>query len=407
MRGSVFKRCSRCGARVNQRRCGKCGGDSFSWNYVIDIGRDSTGRRRQRLRGGFPTKRDADRALRELLLSLDRGGYVQPKRTLEGFLREEWLPSIKGRVKANTFRDRRLCVESYIVPRVGALPLQELNVTHVNQLYGELLTTGSEDGMGLSPASVRRTHVVLRRALSDAVRWGLVARNVTDHADPPSTKQVTVARRQAMRTWTAEQLRAFLITTRSHRFHALWLVAATTGMRRSELLGLRWDDVDLDSRVLTCRWTLISAGGQPVHEDSQKTDASGRTVNLDQHTVACLRAHRVSQAQERLAAGPAWPDQGLVFTWEDGRGLHPDGVSHEFARLVEASGLPRIRLHDVRHTHATLMLKAGVHPKIVSERLGHSSVAFTLDTYSHVLPGMQAEAAELFADMVVGDTNWS
>ncbi len=146
---------------------------------------------------------------------------------------------------------------------------------------------------------------------------------------------------------------------------------------------------------------------QPVHEDSQKTDASGRTINIDQHSAASLRAHRVAQAQERLAAGPAWSDQGLVFTWEDGRGLHPDWVSHEFARLVEESGLPRIRLHDVRHTHATLMLKAGVHPKVVSERLGHSSVAFTLDTYSHVLPGMQAEAAELFADMVVGGANGS
>ncbi|MDQ3931623.1 MAG: site-specific integrase, partial [Actinomycetota bacterium] len=146
---------------------------------------------------------------------------------------------------------------------------------------------------------------------------------------------------------------------------------------------------------------------RPVHEDSQKTDASGRTINLDRRTAASLRVTRVTQAQERLAAGPAWSDHGLAFTWEDGRGLHPDWVSHEFARLVEKAGLPRIRLHDVRHTHATLMLKAGVHPKIVSERLGHSSVAFTLDTYSHVLPGMQAEAAEMFADLVVGDMNSS
>lgn len=133
-----------------------------------------------------------------------------------------------------------------------------------------------------------------------------------------------------------------------------------------------------------------------------KTDASGRTINLDPQTTATLRAHRATQAQERLAAGPAWHDHGLVFTWEDGRGPHPDWLSHEFVRLVERAALPRIRLHDVRHTHATLMLKAGIHPKIVSERLGHSSVAFTLDTYSHVLPGMQAEAAQIFAEFVLG-----
>ena len=243
---------------------------------------------------------------------------------------------------------------------------------------------------------------MLRKSFNDAVRWGHVQRNVALLADPPPQKAVQASRRRSMRTWNELDLRRFLNSTKPHYLYALWMFAAATGMRRSELLGVRWADVNLRTATVSVRQTVLDTaeGYRPVED--QKSTLSARTIHLDRRTVAMLVAHREAQEDLGRTAGPAWQNNDLVFPRQDGSWWNPPAISLAFMRAVKVAGVPRIRLHDVRHTHATLLLASSVNPKVVSERLGHSSVAFTLDTYAHIMPGMQPEAAERFMELVFG-----
>jgi integrase len=237
----------------------------------------------------------------------------------------------------------------------------------------------------------------LHKALADAVKWGLAQRNIASLADPPK------ATKTPMRSWDAEQLRQCLVAIEDDRLRALWTLAASTGMRRSELLGLGRASVDLYAKRLSVRDTLVVARTTPVLRRSEgKSSAAHSTIALDSETVEVLREHRRRQLEERIAAGPIWENLDLVFTREDGSLLRPGWVTKRFRHLVEAAGLPWIGLHGLRHTHATMALLAGVPAKVVSERLGHSSVSITLDRYSHVLPNMQSDAAERIAEVTYG-----
>ena len=234
---------------------------------------------------------------------------------------------------------------------------------------------------------------MLLKAFNDAVDDQLLPRNPAEraHRAGPNHFQIT--------TWTAEQLRTFLTAVQDDRLYALWRLAAATGMRRAELLGLRWRDVDLERTRLSVVQTRLKAGGT-TYFDAPKTPRSRRSIALDDVTVEILRRHRVRQHAERLAVGPAYADHDLIFCTHDGAPLDPDGTRARFYRLSDLAGLPRIRLHDLRHTHATLGLLADVHPKVMQERLGHSSVAFTLDIYSHAVPTMQDQAAQSFSGLI-------
>jgi integrase len=234
--------------------------------------------------------------------------------------------------------------------------------------------------------------------LRDAVRWGLLQRNPVDAADPPALR-VTAA--NEMKTWSAKELKTFRKATKDDRLHPLWRLLASTGMRRGEAVGLRWADVDLDGAnpCLMVRQALIAAGYQAAFSEP-KTKRGRRTIWLDSETAEALVVWREAQDLERKRARELWKETGLVFTRQDGTGWHPDRVSKLFEASVSASGLPRIRLHDLRHTQATLALAASIHPKIVSDRLGHSTVAFTLDVYSHCVPALAQDAAEKIAALV-------
>lgn len=386
------------------RSCPRCRSSSTSWAFRTYIGKDADGAWIEERRGGFTTRRDAERALTEVAASVARGTYVRSSNlTLGEYLRAEWLPATAPpRVRHETWDDRRRNLEQHVITRIGGVHLQELTTAHLNRLYGELLVDGRRDGTGgLSPTSVRRIHAMLRKALNDAVRWGLLERNVALIADPPPMRAVRAARRRSMRTWTEMQLRTFLASTEDHELHAMWVVAAFAGLRRSEVLGLRWSDVDLDGAVLAVRATVLpGADGYQLVED-QKSAESARTIHLDRHSVAILRRQRQAVDAARSTAGVAWQDHDLVFPRVDGCWWNPPAITLAFGRAVKTADVPHIRLHDLRHTHATLLLRSGVNPKVVSERLGHSSVAFTLDTYAHVMPGMQPEAAELFRGLVM------
>jgi integrase len=216
------------------------------------------------------------------------------------------------------------------------------------------------------------------------------------NASPATWRTVPIppkVSRPEMSVWTGEQLRAFLASLASDRLSAAFLLAATSGMRRGEILGLRWSDVDLDAGRLAVRQQLVTTGYR-LSFTEPKTNKGKRALDLDPATVGALRAHRSRQLEERLAWGEGYQDPGLVFTSEDGGPLHPQSFSGSFERHVRASGLPPIRLHDLRHTYATIALGAGMHPKVVSERLGHASITITLDTYSHVIPWLDKQEAD-------------
>ena len=354
----------------------------------LDLGRGPDGKRTFKYHSGYPTRRAAQQARTELLGALDRHSYVAPdKTTLDDYLRGQWLPVVQTRLRPGTWVEYRRKVETHLIPAIGQVPLQQLTTAMLNALYQQLLDRG------VGPRTVQYVHATIRKALNDAVRWGLLVRSPAHYAVAPRP------RRTELRTWTADELRGFLEFVRSDRLSTVWQLAALTGMRRGEVLGLRWCDLDLEAGWLSVRQTLIVVDNQPQISEP-KTARGRRRIAVDPETVAALRAHHKLQAADRLAAGPAWQGSDLVFTRPDGASLHPEYVRRRFDRLLQRAGLPRIHLHDLRHTHATLALQAGVHPKVVSERLGHATVAMTLDIYSHTIPALQQDAAATIASLV-------
>jgi len=382
MRGSIRKR-----------------GSTYTW--YISVPDPVTGERRQRSKGGFRTKKACQEALNEALARLREGTFVRPSpRGLGAFLVDEWLPAVRPpRVRPSTWDSYRMAVERHIVPALGGVLLQGLTPAHLTAFYRTLLDDGRRDGRGgLAPKSVRNVHGVLHAALRDAVRWGYLPRNVATAADLP--KGMT----PEMHVWSPDQLRAFLEHLRGDPLYAAWLLLATTGMRRGEIAGLRWVDVDLDAGRVSPRRPRVVVNYKVVVSEP-KTAKGRRSLALDPATVAALREHRTRQLQQRLAIGPRWQDSGLVFTWPDGRPIHPHRFSKWFEQHTRAASLPKIRLHDVRHSYATAALAAGVPAKVVSERLGHANIAITMDTYGHVLPGLDAQAAGTVARLILGDAD--
>lgn len=303
------------------------------------------------------------------------------------FLVELWLPHIRSTIRSTTYYSYCGISRTHIIPAMGDELLSEVSPQLLNGLYSRLLAAGhTKRSGGLAPSSVVRIHATLHRAFRDAVRWGHLSENPADRADPPKQGLHAVE----MTTWTAAELRRFLGAITKESDYAYWLLLAMTGMRRGEVLGLRWQDVDLERRVISVRQTVVAVGGEREFS-TPKTSRGHRRVALDSGTVASLKA-----LWGRLPTNST----GLIFATKDGGPLSGSAVTKRFQSLISQLDLPRIRLHDIRHTHATLALEVGVHPKIVSERLGHSTVALTLDIYSHATPHMQAEAAERLGELM-------
>ena len=367
-----------------------------TWSYVLYLGRGPDGKKQQKWVGGFRTRREAEAALTEALERVRTGTWADPGRQTVGEYLEDWLTAVRPSLRSSTATSYEHTLRKWVVPRIGHLRLGALSSAKLSALYGELLRSGRHDGKGgLSARSVAYTHRIVTHALKDAVAWGLLARNPAAHVDPPRVA------RPEMQVWTQKEVQRFLVSVADDRLYALWTVLLATGLRRGEALGLRWDDVDLDRRRLSIQ-RAVTVVDYEIVVSEPKTARGRRSVSIDPTTAAVLVAHRKRQLEERLAWGPAWQDSGYVFTTEDGRVLHPQRVTQVFKRLASEAGLPPIRLHGLRHTAATLALTAGIHPKVVSERLGHATVGITLDTYSHVGEGLQEEAATRVAGMIFG-----
>lgn len=356
-----------------------------TWYLIYEAPRTADGHRRRKWeRTDAKTKADAQRALRQRLSEIENGGYVEVTRLSLGEFLDRWLKDYAGpRIRPAAFKDYESAMRLHVKPTLGEKVLAKLTPMDIQRLYGQLLESG------VSAHRVFRVHRVLRQALSHAVRWQAVARNVADAVSPPKPG------RREMSTLDPEQARRLMETVRGTELEGPVSLAVYTGLRRSEVLGLRWKDTDLQTAALQVVQSLQrTPDGLTVLPP--KTARSRRRVALSPQAVALLRKHHARQAEHRLAAGPAWEDGDWLFTRADGRPMSPDALSHQFAQVARGLGLPGTGLHMLRHSHASLLLTQGIHPKIVSERLGHSTVSITLDTYSHVLPGLQEAAAVAF-----------
>ncbi len=374
------------------------------WQYVLDQGPDPiTGARRQRRKRSFDTSAAASTALATAKREITLGTYVEPTTLTLGSYLMSWLdsPAVTGKAPKTASSYRQIMTQ-YVIPHIGQIPLQKLTAIALDDLYALLLESGGARSNALGNRSVRLTHTVLSTALSSAERKGLINRNVARFADPPSAKS---AKAPEPETWTPAELRSFLDATTDHRLGTLFHLAALTGMRRGEICGLAWDNLDLDVGEVRVRRALILVDGAPQYGPPKSTQ-SRRTVNIDAETVAVMRRYRRAQKEARLLAGEGWEDTGLVFTGPTGQYIHPDNVTTDFKKAVVAmkGTVAQLHLHGLRHTHTTHLLAAGVNPRVVSERLGHHSVAFTLDVYGHVMPGQQADAAAAVAALLNSST---
>jgi integrase len=358
--------------------------DDGRWHGFVSMGKKENGRRDRRHVSGAK-RADVVTKVRALESKRDAGMVEAAGRapTVAEWL-DHWLDNIAARkVRARTLESYRSTVRLHVRPGVGHHRLDRLQPEHLELLYAALADKG------LGPASILRAHRVLSRALRVATQRGKVARNVATLVDPP-----TVRRPQTALPLTAEEAKSVLAAAQRHRNAARWTVALAVGLRQSEALGLRWSDVDLINGTLTVRRGLHRVAQQGLVYEEPKADRSRRTLALPSQLVEALRAHRVAQLGERVAAGPLWEDNDVLFAQPNGRPIERKSDWRAWKRLLSEAGVRDVRLHDGRHTAATLLLSEGVHPRVVMEVLGHSQMRTTTDTYSHVMPALGQDAAE-------------
>jgi integrase len=361
------------------------------WAIVIDLRDSKTGKRKRKWHSFAGTKRGAQEKCAQLITELKSGNYVEAsKETISEFF-ERWLLDIKSRVSPRTHERYAEIVRKNIVPVLGAIPLKKLRPADISNAYATALSSGRRKGTGgLSTRTVLHIHRVLKQGLGQAVQWEMLARNPCDGVKPPKVQP------KPMQTYDLAQTVELIEAMRGARLFVPVLLAVLCGLRRGEIAALLWQHVDLAAGQIA----VVQSAEQTKAGVRYKEPKSGRarTVALSATVVEELRAHRLRQAEELLRLGTRLTDSTFVCAREDGEPMQPDSFTHDWDRKIAGTTLPRLRFHDLRHAHATHMLSSGVHPKVASERLGHSKIGITLDLYSHVLPNMQADAAALVDD---------
>lgn len=361
-----------------------------SYSIKISLGKDNvTGKYRYQWLTVRGSRKDAEKKLSEVLHQVNTGSYMIPGKVKVTEYFDRWLAEYaQVNISPRGFERYRDIVRDYFKPVIGNLLLTQLKPEHLQKCYSDW------QKKGLSAGTVSYHHAVMHRALVTAVKWGLVSRNVADAVDVPRV------RRGDMQTWDEHELARFLEASKTSQYYELFYLALFSGMRRSELLALRWQDIDLIlGQVSVSRGLHHLKDGSYVYTQP-KSAKSRRTIALSPATSLMLKRYYETKQMDASMMGIKVADSDLIFSTLEGKPLRPNTVTRAWSTLAVKSGIKRIRLHDARHTHASLMLKQGIHPKIVQERLGHSTIAMTLDVYSHVAPGMQEAAAQRFDDLV-------
>ncbi len=358
-----------------------------NWYAVIST-RDPAGRRKVKFISlpDAKGKTEAKRHLARIVTEMDSGAYVEPDKVTVAQFLERWLNHIKTQVEPNTFQRYFEYCTNNIIPALGDARLTKLRPEQVSDFYSKALSGGRHDGKdgGLSPRTVHHIHVVLKQALTQACVWRAISNNPAALVKPPK-----VARKE-MPTVDTDATAKMIEAARGTSVFIPILLGVLCGLRRGEICGLRWRSVALDAGRLSVVASVVKVRGD-VREKSPK-NGKGRAVTLPPMLITELRRHRLQQSEGLLRIDVRLTDDHHVFIGEDGAAVYPSSVTRSFSRFLRRHGLPQIRFHDLRHSHATHLLAAGVHPKIAQERLGHSNIGITLDTYSHVLPGMQEDA---------------
>lgn len=364
-----------------------------------------------------PAKSSEAKALRDKIMTDYRQGtYIAPThRPLKDYL-DEWLSGYKYSLKPTTHESYASFIKHHISPEIGGITVPNLRPSHLRKLYAKKLTSGRADKKegGLSPRSVKYIHTILLLALGHAVQDEIVSRNVAELVDPPRQEKPQI------KYWEWEQAKRFLAATEKDRYHLFYLIALSTGMARGEILGLRWSDINWDKHTLSIRQTIVNTNAGPIVQASAKTENRERTLDVTPGLLAKMKEHRKIQNQEYLALEigkeddtekedkPAKKKSNLIFTARTGKHVMPRTIDRCLQRSIAKYNkkrdiekhLPELTIHCLRHTYATHLLEEGVHPKVVSERLGHSSIRITLDTYSHVVPRLQKEVAKYSDDLI-------
>ena len=361
------------------------------YKVIIEAGKNpKTGKRSRIVRIVEGRKVDAERLYGDILRELEKGTYIKPTKITLGEYLDNWLGAYAANKAPSTYAGYKRIVNSHLKPRLGMIKLAELQPMHIQEYYTGRLQKGRRDNKGgLSAATVQRHHALLREALNHAVKWGLLHRNPAQFTEPPRPEQPEIFPLEL------EQLSKLLELATGQRDEYLLITAAYTGMRQGELLGLTWDNVDLGNEpYCRVRQTVGYINGQGfVFRSVGKSKGARREIPLTDNAAWALRQQKKIIAQDKLLHANTYSgERDLVFPDKHGRAQDPSGLTRRFKKLAREAGLPRMRFHDLRHTHATMLLSQGVHPKIVQERLGHQTIGITMDVYSHVLKGMQKEA---------------
>ncbi|MCL5780882.1 MAG: site-specific integrase [Firmicutes bacterium] len=362
-----------------------------TWQIVYDAPKEFPGQARNRKYLTFHgPEREAKKKLREILRQIDTNTYVDSKKmTLEDYLRR-WLRDYceTANLTQTTIDGYTVIIEKHLIPALGDHRLDKLQPLHIQEYYTQKLKSGRADGKGgLSPRTVLHHHRLLHKAFETAIKWQLLHRNICDAVEPPKAEQYEGD------IYDEKQIDNILPYFVGTRLYIPILLALATGTRRGEVLAFRWKDLNKKAKTITVNQNLVVTREDGPQFKLPKTKKSRRQITLPDTIFEVLKKHKIKQEEEKLRIGEAYEDNDLICCLEDGSPWHPGTFSNYFHDILEANGLPKIRFHDLRHTHASLLLKQGVHPKIVSERLGHSRIGITLDLYSHVMPGMQEQVA--------------
>ena len=341
------------------------------------------------------TKREVMEKMNILKNQKQNGTYIDPSRLTVTQWIERWLEDyVKINLEQKSYEKMESLTRIHIIPGIGRTLIRKLTASHIQALYRDKINP-KDDSRGLAASSVRQLHAVLHSAMDQAVKEGIIGRNVAEATRPPQQKV------KEQKAWTREQVKTFLTAAESHKYYAAFVVVFGTGLRCGELLGMRWQDIDFKNRILTVCQSAVVTAKQGIVLKAPKTRKGTRTVILPDEAITALRCYKVEQAKTRLQWGEAYQKgYDLVFSSDDGSPMNQRSITYVFQQLIKKSGLPAIRFHDIRHTHATLLLQAGENVQVVSDRLGHENISTTLKTYAHIMPGMQEQAADKINDIL-------